>query len=142
MQKSKKYQSIPVSLTESQFNEFVLPHLTKGSRGPNTKITFHRIFNYVLKLMHTGCQWQELAIERDSSGKPEIHYFRIFQRWVRDGCFENIFVGSVGQLFKNNLLDVRILHGDGSSTPAKKRRRQLRVQRPQAYQRRQGGSHL
>ena len=54
MQKSKKYQSIPTNLTEPQFNEFVLPYLTKGSRGPNTKISFYRIFNYVLKLMHTG----------------------------------------------------------------------------------------
>ena len=135
MQKSKKYQSIPTTLTEPQFNEFVLPYLTKGSRGPNTKISFYRIFNYILKLMHTGCQWYELAIERDASGKPEIHYtrvFRIFQRWVRDGCFDNIFVGSVAKLFKNDLLDVRILHGDGSSTTAKKRRGQLRVQRTQA----------
>jgi hypothetical protein len=72
MQKSKKHQSIPTTLTEPQFNEFVLPYLTKGSRGPNTKISFYRIFNYILKLMHTGCQWYELAIERDASGKPEI----------------------------------------------------------------------
>ena len=132
MQKSKTYQSIPANLTEPQFNEFVLPYLTKGSRGPPAKISFYRIFNYVLKLMHTGCQWHELPIARDSSGKPEIHYsrvFRVFQRWVRDGCFNNIFVGSVGELFQNNLLDVRILHGDGSSTCAKKRRRQLGVQR-------------
>ena len=135
MQKSKKYQSIPTTLTEPQFNEFVLPYLTKGTRGPNTKISFYRIFNYILKLMHTGCQWHELAIERDASGKPEIHYtriFRIFQRWVKNGCFDNIFVGSVAKLFKNGLLDVRILHGDGSSTPAKKRRGQLGVQRVQA----------
>lgn len=132
MQKSNKYQSIPANLTEPQFNEFVLPYLTKGSRGPNTKISFYRIFNYVLKLMHTGCQWHELPIARDSSGKPEIHYsrvFRVFQRWVKDGCFDNIFVGSVTKLFQNNLLDVRILHGDGSSTCAKKRRRQLGIQR-------------
>jgi transposase len=47
--------------------------------------------------MHTGCQWEELPIEKDASGKPEIHHtriFRIFQRWVKDGCFEKIFVGS------------------------------------------------
>lgn len=123
MPRSKKYQSIPTMLKEEEFNEFVLPHLTKGSRGPNTKIPFYRIFNYILKLMHTGCQWQELPIEKDASGKPEIHYtriFRTFQRWMKEGCFENIFVGSVYQLFLNNLLDTTIIHGDGSTTPAKK----------------------
>ena len=100
MAKSKKYQSIPTVLKEGEFNEFVLPHLTKGSRGPNTKLTFHRLFNYLLKLMHTGCQWEELPIEKDEFGKPEIHYtrlFRIFQRWLKDRCFDNIFIGSVSK---------------------------------------------
>lgn len=123
MAKSKIYQSIPTVLKEDEFNEFVLPHLTKGSRGPNTKLTFHRLFNYLLKLMHTGCQWEELPIEKDKFGKPEIHYtrlFRIFQRWLNDGCFDNIFVGSVSELFKHNLLDTKVIHGDGSTTVAKK----------------------
>lgn len=123
MAKSKKYQSIPTVLKEDEFNEFVLPHLTKGSRGPNTKLTFHRLFNYLLKLMHTGCQWEELPIEKDEFGKPEIHYtrlFRTFQRWLKDGCFDNIFIGSVSELFKHNLLDTKVIHGDGSTTVAKK----------------------
>ncbi len=123
MPKSKKYQSIPTMLEEDEFNEFVLPHLTKGSRGPETKINFHRLFNYILKLMHTGCQWEELPIEKDAFGKSEIHYtriFRIFQRWLRNGCFDNIFIGSVYKLFENNLLDTDIIHGDGSTTTAKK----------------------
>lgn len=123
MAKSKKYQSIPTVLNEDEFNEFVLPHLTKGSRGPNTKLTFHRLFNYLLKLMHTGCQWEELPIEKDEFGKPEIHYtrlFRIFQRWLKDRCFDNIFIGSVSELFKHNLLDTKVIHGDGSTTVAKK----------------------
>ncbi|MBW8308922.1 MAG: transposase [Candidatus Paracaedibacteraceae bacterium] len=123
MPESKKYQSIPIMLEENEFNEFVFPHLTKGSRGPGTKITFHRIFNYILKLMHTGCQWKELPIEKDIFGKSEIHYtrlFRIFQRWLRNGCFDNIFIGSVYKLFENNLLDTDIIHGDGSTTTAKK----------------------
>ncbi len=123
MAKSKIYQSIPTVLKEDEFNEFILPHLTKGSRGPNTKLTFHRLFNYLLKLMHTGCQWEELPIEKDKFGKPEIHYtrlFRIFQRWLNDGCFDNIFVGSVSKLFTHNLLDTKVIHGDGSTTVAKK----------------------
>ncbi|WP_075553163.1 transposase [Candidatus Paracaedibacter symbiosus] len=123
MAKNKRYQSIPTTLEEDEFNEFVLPYLTKGSRGPGTKLTFYRLFNYLLKLMHTGCQWEELPIEKDAFGKPEIHHtrlFRTFKRWLKDGCFENIFIGSVSQLFNHNLLDTKVIHGDGSTTCAKK----------------------
>jgi transposase len=123
MRKSKKYQSIPTYLTKTEFNEFVLGHLTEGSRGPSTKISYFRLFNYILKLMHTGCQWEELPIEKDVSGKSEIHHtriFRTFQRWHNDGCFEKVFAASVQQLFANKLLDISIVHGDGSTTAAKK----------------------
>jgi len=123
MTKSKKYQSIPTDLTEKEFNEFVLEYLTKGSRGPSTKVSYFRLFNYILKLMHTGCQWEGIPIEKDQSGKPEIHHtriFRTFQRWQQDGCFEKIFVGSVNELFKNKLLNTTVIHGDGSTTVAKK----------------------
>jgi transposase len=123
MARSKKYQSIPTFLQQAEFNEFVLPHLTNGSRGPKTKVSYYRLFNYILKFMHTGCQWEEIPIEKDISGKPEIHYtriFRIFQRWQKDGCFEKIFVNSVDHLSKNNLLDTTVIHGDGSTTTAKK----------------------
>ena len=43
-----------------------------------------------------GCQWKELPIEKDSNGRPEIHYtriFRILRRWEADGCIDAIFNG-------------------------------------------------
>ncbi len=67
--------------------------------------------------MHTGCQWEEIPIEKDASDKPEIHHtriFRIFQRWHKDGCFEKIFVGPVHQLLANKLLDSDVVHRDDS----------------------------
>ena len=57
------------------------------------------------------------------SREPEVHHtniFRIFKRWVKDGCFEKIFIGSVSNLFKAGLLDTSIIHGDGTTTAAKK----------------------
>jgi transposase len=123
MGRSKKYQSIPTCLTQDEFNEFVLEHLTDGSRGPRAKLPYFRLFNYILKLMHTGCQWEQIPIDKDASGMPEIHHtriFRTFQRWHNDGCFKKIFAGSVNQLFKNRLLDTSVVHGDGSTTAAKK----------------------
>ena len=68
-------------------------------------------------------QWENLPIEKNKDGKPEIHYtrvFRIYQRWAEDGSLKRIFENSVFELSKNNLLDLSVLHGDGSLTTAKK----------------------
>jgi len=56
MQMKSQYNSIAVKLSEKEFNQFVLPYLEKGSREPEKKISYFKIFNYILKLMHTGCQ--------------------------------------------------------------------------------------
>ena len=54
MQEKRLYNKIPIALKESEFNEFVLPHLKKGSRGPRKKLSFFKIFNYILKFMGIG----------------------------------------------------------------------------------------
>lgn len=123
MPQSQPWQWIPTYLTLKQFEEFVLPHLPRGSRGPQPKLSLHAIFNYILKLLHLGCQWQELPIDKDEKGKPEIHYTRIyrtFRRYEAHGCFELIFVESVSRLNQAGLLDVSVIHGDGTTTAAKK----------------------
>jgi transposase len=83
----------------------------------------HAIFNYILKLLYLGCQWQELPIEKDKDGRPEIHYTRIyraFRRYEAQGCFNVIFASSVLLLHQHELLDVSVIHGDGTTTAAKK----------------------
>ena len=70
-----------------------------------------------------GCQSKEPPIEKDKDGLPEIHYssiYRAFRRWEIHGCFENIFVNSVSVLHQEKLLDLSIIHGDGTTTAAKK----------------------
>jgi len=123
MTKSESWQKIPTNLSVRQFEQFVLPCLTKGSRGPETKLPTYKIFNYILKLLHTGCQWEELPIDLDENGCREIHHTRIyraFRRWEADGCMDVIFENSVFLLHKSNKLDVSVIHGDGRSNPAKK----------------------
>ena len=83
MAESKPWQRIPMHLTLEQFEEFVLPHLKMGTRGPQPKLPLHTIFNYILKLLYLGCQWKELPIEKDKAGKPEIHYSRIYSAFRR-----------------------------------------------------------
>ena len=92
------------------------PTLKKGVVDQKRKYHF-KLFNYVLKLMHTGCQWYNLPIALNSYGKPEIHYttiFKAFKYWTK--------AGSVAELFKAKLLDVSVIHGDGTTTSAKRGR--------------------
>ena len=123
MAQSKHWQGIPTSLSVQQFEAFVLPHLTRGSRGPHVKLTLHKIFNYILLQLYSGCQWKSLPIQSRCDGQAEIHYTRIyraFRRWIADGCIDAIFTGSVQALFNSNLLDTSVVHGDGTTTIAKK----------------------
>ena len=116
-------QSIPTKLSVEQFEQFVLPHLSTGRRGPAPTLGLHKIFNYVLQLLYMGCQWKALPIEKNDEGRPEIHYTRIYRalrRWQADGCIDRIFSGSVHRLHQDQLLDVTVIHGDGTTTAAKK----------------------
>ena len=57
--------TIPVSLTEEQFNEHIRPYLKTARRGYECKIPLHKVFNYILYRLHTGCQWHRLPIDSD-----------------------------------------------------------------------------
>lgn len=122
--KKPKYNVIPVQLSEPEFTEFILPHLSMPQRGPKCKIGYHRAFNLILKVLYGGIQWKEMPIEIDpASGKAVIHYtviYRLFASWADDGSLEKAFVASVKYLADAQKLDLSVLHGDGSNTAAKK----------------------
>jgi hypothetical protein len=64
-----------------------------------------------------------LPIERNAEGCPEIHYtriYRVMRRWQADGSIERIFSGTVHQLHQDRFLDLSVIHGDGTTTAAKK----------------------
>jgi transposase len=112
-----------VKLSVAQFEEFILPHLSRGRRGPPPQLSLHKIFNYILQVLYMGCQWKTLPIEKDCRGRPEIHHTRVYRamrRWQADGCMDAIFEGSVGRLHDDQLLDLSVIHGDGTTTAAKK----------------------
>ena len=62
--------TIPVSLAEKQFEKHVSPFLSKAKRGFIGKIPLYKVFNYILYRLHTGCQWDQIAIGPDL-GEPE-----------------------------------------------------------------------
>jgi transposase len=123
MAASRHGQAIPTQLGLALFEQFVLPHLSIGRRGPALKLSLFKIFNYILQQLYLGCQWKQLPIDKDGEGRPEIHYTRIYstwRRWEADGCMDAIFAGSVRQLHQDGLLDTTVIHGDGTTTAAKK----------------------
>jgi transposase len=114
---------IPVQLSEPEFNQFIFPHLSMPKRGPKCKLGYHRVFNFILWVLYTGMQWKCLPIPKDPHGKPAIHYtnvYRAFATWADDDSLQKAFIASVGHLSDEKNLDVRILHGDGTNTVAKK----------------------
>lgn len=121
--KTKGKRSIPVQLSESEFNEFILNHLPEKMQKRHYRVSRCKIFNYILKLLYMGCQWKMLPIDKDKDGCPEIHYsqiFRVFKQWLQGGVILKIFEISVLKLDAANLLDTSIMHGDGTTTIAKK----------------------
>ena len=70
-----------------------------------------------------GCQCKQLPIDKDAQGKPEIHFTRIysaFRRWQANGCIDAVFTSSVLTLHQTGHLDIGVIHGDGTTTAAKK----------------------
>lgn len=121
-QKSKSrntcYNKLPTQVLQKDFNRYVLPYLSKSRRGRKPKLSYYKIFNYVLHVLHTGMQWNELRTYRN-----EIYWTNIYKhhnRWSKDGSYERLFEASVEWLRDNNKLDLSVLFGDGSNVVAKK----------------------
>jgi transposase len=114
---------IPVQLSEHEFTAFILPHLSMPKRGPKCKLGYHRVFNLILWVLYTEMQWKCLPVPTEPDGKPAIHYttvYKVFAKWADDGSLWQAFVASVRHLAVEKQLDLRVLHGDGTNTVAKK----------------------
>lgn len=117
-QKSLKYNGIPKQVSRKDFNRYIKPHLKKRFKGPKPKLSFYKIFNYILYVLHTGIQWNQLRTRRN-----ELHWSNVYKwhnRWSKDGSYQKLFEASVGHLLDTDQLETSCLHGDGSNTVVKK----------------------
>ena len=112
---------IPTYVPEQAFHEYVEPHLSTAKRGYVSQQPLYKIFNYVIHKLHTGCQWEELAIEKDTDDRP-IMSWQVpryhFYKWSRDGSLQRLF--EAGILLVKYELNLSALNLDGSHTVAKK----------------------
>jgi hypothetical protein len=62
-------------------------------------------------------------VPKDAQGKPAIPYTTIytaFTKWADDGSLQQACIASVAHRAAEKHLDLRVLHGDGTNTVAKK----------------------
>lgn len=57
--------TIPISVTEEQFEQHIRSYISMAQRGYECKIALYKILNYILYRVHTGCQWAQLPIAAD-----------------------------------------------------------------------------
>lgn len=117
-QNKKKFLKLPVKVGRADFNKYIDPFLSQGSRGPKTKLSRYKIFNYILYVLHTGMQWDELKTKRNEASWQAIYHHH--NKWSKDGSYQNLFETSIMFLRDANCLDLSAVHGDGSNTVAKK----------------------
>jgi transposase len=114
-----EFNELPTKVSQKDFNEYIKPYLRKPIMGPKTtKISYYKIFNYILYVLHTGIQWKNLPIRNKEISWSGVYHHH--NRWSKDGSYENLFLNSVKILRDCGKLDLSILHGDGSNTVAKK----------------------
>lgn len=114
--------TIPISLTEEQFNVHVRPYLSTAKRGFVCKIPLYKVFNYILNRLYTGCQWPQLPIALEPASRqkeisPDAVYYH-FRKWSRDGSLNKVWEGSVVTIMTR--LNLSELNLDGSHALAKK----------------------
>ena len=114
---------IPVQLSATEFTACILPHLSMPKRGPKGKLGSQCVLNLIVWVLYTGMQWKCLPVPKDINGHPAIHdttVSKVFARWADDGSLWQAFIASVAHLAVEKQLDLRVLHGDGTNTVAKK----------------------
>ncbi len=116
--KQFKFNNLPKRVSRKDFNRYISHHLRKPVKGPTPKISYYKIFNYILYVLHTGIQWNQLKTRRN-----ELHWSNVYRRhnqWSKDDSYRQLFENSVVHLKDTEQLDTSIVHGDGSNTVVKK----------------------
>ena len=110
------YNTLPTKVSRVVFNKHIKPHLSKRKRGRKPKLSYFKIFNHILYILHTGSQWENLPVR----GVHWTNVYKHHNRWSKDGSYERAFGGSLDWLKEAGLINLTALHGDGSNVVAKK----------------------
>ncbi len=112
------YNRIPTKVSRKDFNRYIDPHLKRPKTGPKPQLSLYKIFHYILYVLHTGMQWDQLNTKRNEL--PYTNVYTWHNRWSKDGSYQTLFQASILQLHHTAQLDTSVFHGDGSNTVVKK----------------------
>jgi transposase len=116
--------TIPISVTEEQFKDYIRPPLNIAKRGYESETPLSEIFKLMLHRLHTGCQWAELPVSKDAQRRTERHepswqaVYHHWRKWSEDGSLERVWQASIGSVKEDLALEQ--LNLDGSHALAKK----------------------
>jgi transposase len=120
-------------LSKDKIERWIVPHLSKGSRGTKVGVELWRIVAAILYRLKSGCQWRMLPVEQFFTSKAKLSrsgVYHHYREWVRDGSFKTVWI----ELLKANhqLLDLSSMQLDGSHTLAKNGGEDIGYQRRKA----------
>jgi transposase len=106
-------------ISEDSINEWIVPHLSQGSRGTKVRVQVSEIVSAIIYRLKTGCQWRELPLAQFFKGasigwQGVYHHFR---KWVKDGSFRKVW--ALLLKVQRRLLDLSSVQLDGSQTICK-----------------------
>lgn len=107
-------------LHKDMIEQWIVPHLSKGKRGPKPAVKLADIVRAILHRLKTGTQWRFLPVNEFFEQKAikwggVYHHHR---QWIKDGSWRKVWI----EILKANrhLLDLSSMQLDGSQTPCKK----------------------
>jgi transposase len=120
-------------LSKDKIERWIVPHLSKGSRGAKVGVELWRIVAAILYRLKSGCQWRMLPVEQFFTSKAKLSrsgVYHHYREWVRDGSFKTVWI----ELLKANhqLPDLSSMQLDGSHTLAKNGGEHIGYQRRKA----------
>jgi transposase len=115
---TKKHGTMEI-LSKDMIEKWILPHLSVGSRGFETRVPLTEIVECILYRLKTGCQWRELPTKAFFSSKVlhwnSVYYY--FSKWSKADCWKKMWLHLLSQQL--NYLDLSSIELDGSHTPCK-----------------------
>jgi transposase len=106
-------------LNKDMIERLILPHLTLGKRGVDSKVPLYQIVMLILYKLKAGCQWRLLPVkqffEEERLSWQGVYY--PYNRWCKLACWKKVWVNLLAQ--HHLYLDLSSAQLDGSHTPAK-----------------------
>jgi transposase len=107
-------------LSKGMIERWILPHLSKGLRGPQSRVATVDIVRAIFYRLKSGCQWRLLPVEVFFK-QGQLSWSGIYHhhsRWVKDGSWRRVWIA----LLKTNKrhLNLSSMQLDGSQSLAKK----------------------